>query len=233
MAGAIVFDPALAGQVQEAWFNPAWWGERAQRVSAGGRGAAWFVQTPAGEAVLRHYRRGGMAARLTHSRYLWRDEAHTRSVAEFRLTQRLRALGLPVPAPMAAAYWRDGLTYRAAILLRRVPNVCSLAEQLRQDIETTQWNETGGLIAAFHRVGLDHADLNAHNILFENDSGKAWLIDFDRGCLRKPQTAWRVRNLERLRRSLRKLRGAHSFAAIDARFERLQAAYAAAWRERA
>lgn len=226
--GAIVFDPALAGQVHDAWFDPAWWGERAQPVSGSGRGAAWFVETPAGAAVLRHYRRGGLAARVSRSRYFWRDEAHVRSIAEFRLTQQLHTLGLPVPAPLAAAYWRDGPSYRAAILLQRLPKVHSLADYVRHDIDAAPWTEAGRLIALFHRAGLDHADLNAHNILFDGN-GAGWLIDFDRGRLRTSQTAWRTRNLERLRRSLRKLRGAHAIAAIDAHFERLYAAYLAAW----
>ena len=49
------------------------------------------------------------------------------------------------------------------------------------------WEATGRLVARFHRAGLDHADLNAHNILFDG-AGQGWMIDFDRGALRIPAT---------------------------------------------
>ncbi|MEE7561082.1 3-deoxy-D-manno-octulosonic acid kinase, partial [Xanthomonas sp. Kuri4-2] len=90
------------------------------------------------------------------------------------------------------------------------------------------WEETGRLIARFHRAGLDHADLNAHNILFDGNH-QGWLIDFDRGVLRIPATRWRERNLARLQRSLVKLRGERSREEVDKDFARLRRAYDLAW----
>ena len=90
------------------------------------------------------------------------------------------------------------------------------------------WEETGRLIARFHRAGLDHADLNAHNILFDV-TGQGWMIDFDRCRLRIPDTAWRERNLARLKRSLLKLRGAREPAVVKDDFARLRGAYDATW----
>jgi 3-deoxy-D-manno-octulosonic acid kinase len=75
---------------------------------------------------------------------------------------------------------------------------------------------------------VDHADLNAHNILFDA-SGQGWMIDFDRSHLRIPATAWREANLQRLQRSLRKLAGARSMTLVDAEFAQLRAAYQHAW----
>jgi hypothetical protein len=49
-----------------------------------------------------------------------------------------------------------------------------------------------------------HADLTAHNILLDA-AGVPYLLDFDRGRLRAPGR-WRVGNLARLQRSLRKIR---------------------------
>src|SRR3546814_4574658 len=49
------------------------------------------------------------------NRYIWRGAASTRSFAEFDLLSFMHAAGLPVPRPLAAAYWRQGLSYRAAI----------------------------------------------------------------------------------------------------------------------
>jgi 3-deoxy-D-manno-octulosonic acid kinase len=62
--GAIVFDPARLRQAEPAMLEPEYWGARAEPVSGqGGRGAAWFVSGDDGDAVLRHYRRGGFMAR--------------------------------------------------------------------------------------------------------------------------------------------------------------------------
>jgi 3-deoxy-D-manno-octulosonic acid kinase len=83
-------------------------------------------------------------------------------------------------------------------------------------------------VARFHRAGLDHADFNAHNILFDA-TGHGWLIDFDRGRIRIPETRWRERNLARLQRSLLKLRGARDEQAVRRDVARLRGAYDATW----
>lgn len=227
--GAILFDAQLLQRADPAWFEPDWWGERARAVDAGGRGGAWFVDGPFGAAVLRGYRRGGMAARLSRDRYVWHGAERTRSFAEFRLTRALRALGLPVPRPIAAMYQRSGAGYRAAILVERLHDVRSLAQLAAADPARAPWDKAGRLVSRFHRAGLDHADLNAHNVLFD-PVGKGWLIDFDKSALRIPATGWRERNLQRLRRSLLKERGARSQAQVLHDFAQLRAAYEADWR---
>ena len=209
------------------WLDPGHWGKRAQPVQAGGRGGAWFVDTPCGPAVLRRYLRGGMAARLSRDRYVWQGESRVRSVAEYRLTESLLKQGLPVPRPIAAGYERSGSLYRAAILLERLPGVSTFAERIQAQGVDAPWEDTGRLVASFHRAGLDHADLNANNILFDA-AGQGWLIDFDRSRLRKPGATWRGNNLARLLRSLQKLRGTRSRVEVDADFARLRRAYDAA-----
>ena len=62
------------------------------------------------------------------------------------------------------------------------------------------WIAVGRCIRRFHDFGLCHADLNAHNVMFDG-AGAVWLIDFDRGRLRRAGL-WRDANLVRLRRSL-------------------------------
>jgi len=226
--GAILFDTERARQVAPDWFSPAFWDERARPVSVGGRGGAWFVDAPGSAMVLRHYLRGGWAANVSRDGYIWHGANRVRSFAEFRLTRALHARGLPVPRPLAACYRRKGASYRAAILIERLAGVHSLAERADIAAHDAPWEETGRLIARFHRAGLDHADLNAHNILFDA-TGQGWLIDFDRGRLRIPETAWRERNLARLRRSLLKLRGAREPAMVKQDFARLRGAYDATW----
>lgn len=225
--GAIVFDAARVEQARAEWFDAAAWGTRATPVSTGGRGAAWFVDAPFGAVVLRHYRRGGFAARMSRDRYWWGGEAAVRGVAEFRLLREVARRGVPVPRPVATMYVRRGAHYRASILLDRIPGARTFADRVID--ATAPWADAGRLVARAHRAGLDHADLNADNILFD-DAGGAHLIDLDRGVLRTLGEGWRRRNLERLHRSLLKRRGSRSPAEIEAGFSDLTAAYEEAWR---
>ncbi|GFZ98907.1 3-deoxy-D-manno-octulosonic acid kinase [Dyella caseinilytica] len=203
--GVILFDADLSPQVDGAWFDLDYWRERAALSTlGGGRGGIAVIATPAGECVLRHYRRGGMVAALMGDRYLWTGADRTRSVAEFRLLQAMGKLGLPVPHVVAARYQRAGLYYRADLITRRIAETGTLAECLaegRLDAELAQ--EVGALVARFHREGIWHADLNAHNVLVA--PAALYLIDFDRGRIRAPGAGWRMANLQRLRRSLFKL----------------------------
>ncbi len=208
--GAILFDAALCGAARPDadWFSAAHW-EALGRAEArgGGRGGVAFVETPAGACVLRHYHRGGMAARVSADSYLWTGAKRTRSFREFRLLDHLVAAGLPVPAPVAARYVRDGLSYRADLIVRRIPSVETLAERLAR----------GALDAPLgERVGATLAR-NAHNILLDARNHVA-LIDFDRGSLRKPALSWQQSNLARLRRSLVKLGAKKRFDDFDTRF---------------
>lgn len=220
--GAIVFDPARVEQAHADWFDADAWGERATPVSTGGRGAAWFVDAPFGDAVLRHYRRGGLAARVSRDRYWWSGEHDVRGVAEFRLLREAARRGVPVPAPIAAQYLRRGAHYRTSILVERIHGARTLAE--RAIAGDAPWAAAGALVARAHRAGLDHADLNADNILFD-EKGAAHLIDLDRGRFRTLGEGWRQRNLARLHRSLRKRRGERDIADIDRGFAELASAY--------
>jgi 3-deoxy-D-manno-octulosonic acid kinase len=203
--GAILFDPGMSPQVDGRWFDPAWWqGQDALRTQAGGRGGVAVIATPAGECVLRHYRRGGMVAALMGDRYLWTGADRTRSFAEFRLLQAMLKQELPAPEVVAARYQKTGLHYRADLITRRIPDAQTLAECLAEGrLDTELAQEVGALVARFHRAGVWHADLNAHNVLVAPSA--LYLIDFDRGQRRAPAEGWRMANLQRLRRSLFKL----------------------------
>ncbi len=203
--GTILYDADTVPQVEHAWFDPEYWrASRQLRGRGGGRGAVCYLDTPAGAAVLRHYQRGGMVANVLGDRYLWTGLDHTRSFAEFRLLARLRALALPVPVPLAARCVRRGIHYTADLLTRRIEDAMTLAESLHaQRLDAALAEACGAQIARFHRRGVWHADLNAHNLLVTDKL--IYCIDFDRGELRAPARAWQQANLRRLRRSLVKL----------------------------
>ena len=193
--------PLRAG---EALFDPNFWSARGELAAvSAGRGAAWYVGSSA-PWVLRHYRRGGLIARISQDRYVWSGEDRVRAFAEWRLLFYLAQRGLNVPKPVAAFYRRGALTYRCDLITLRIANAEALSAALASAaLSEPKWRAIGAAIARLHRHGVDHADLNAHNILLEKNSAVS-VIDFDRGQLRAPG-AWTSGNLSRLQRSLAKI----------------------------
>ncbi|MDR5898926.1 3-deoxy-D-manno-octulosonic acid kinase [Halomonas vilamensis] len=208
-------------QIQSALFTPDYWRERALiKGEAPGRGSSLFLQPIPGAStqwVLRPYRRGGLIAKLSESRYIWTGRENTRAFREMRLTAALFAQGLPVPRPTAACVTRHGLTYEAALITQRIPGARALADWLSDErisgkTLNTALENVGRMIRRFHDHGLDHVDLNARNILLE-PQGTPWLIDLDRCRLRSPGK-WQSMNLKRLERSIHKLNPTMSIISI-------------------
>ena len=202
--GSIVFDAGLLPQATLALRDPEAWPGAQLLKGQGGRGAAVLVEGSFGSGILRHYRRGGLVGRWNKDAYLYLGENRVRSLREFSLLAELYRRGLPVPRPVFAAWQRQGPWYRADLLTCLIPQTRTLATCLGQAQDQIYWERTGIMIAAFHRQGVCHADLNAHNILVDANA-EIWLIDFDRGVLRHPARRWQDANLARLRRSLEKL----------------------------
>ena len=204
--GAMLYDAACLDHPDPAVFNPAHWQALGTlQATPGGRGTVAFVTTATLERwVLRHYRRGGFIARIARDRYFWTGATATRSFREWRLLRQLRAWKLPVPRPIAARYVRLGLGYRADLITAELPTRMTLAQALQAGpLAAAQWTAIGACIGALHAHGVQHADLNAHNLLLD-DAGKVYVLDFDRGRIRA-RGHWQQRVLRRLQRSLAKV----------------------------
>lgn len=203
--GAMLYDASRCGQPDERIFERDHWRARgALEETAGGRGTVAFVHDGGRRWVLRHYRRGGLVARLLRDRYLWTGAGRTRAFREWRLLQELHAAGLPVPAPVAARYLRQGPFYRADLVTEELPTRLTLAQALqRGPLDAAAWRAVGACVGALHGHGVRHADLNAHNLLLAPD-GRVYVVDFDRGRIRA-RGAWEQAVLGRLHRSLRKV----------------------------
>lgn len=218
--GAVIHDSARLGvEVDEAWFH----GVAGDYV--GGRGTVTRVETRAGRAVLRHYRRGGLIAHLLGDRYLYLRRELTRPFREFRLMAWAARNTLPVPAPLAARVLRSGLWYRGELLVEAVADARTLAQCLESPARI-DWGAIGAAIARVHAAGIHHADLNAHNLLLDI-KGRVWVIDFDRGARRDVDRRWPAANLARLERSLLKLAAPLRVPAFDANWAALCDAHAA------
>lgn len=227
--GGILYDASRLRKPAAELFEPGYWqAQGALREIAGGRASVAIITAGEERWVLRHYRRGGFIARVSRDSYLWLGEARTRSFAEWRLLAELRRRGLPVPAPIAARYVRGALTYRADLITEHLPDCRTLADAITgAQLPREQWSVIGRTIAAFHREGVHHADLNAHNIMLEHAvAPRVYLLDFDRGRI-EARGAWEQDVLARLRRSLEKIRSQRRDVAFaDEQWGWLMAGYA-------
>lgn len=218
---------AWRDRARPEWFEVQRYGANALPIGAGGRGGAWYLEGPFGAGVLRNYRRGGLVARFSAEHYLWLGRARARCVREIELLEALVAAGLPVPEPIAGAWWRDGPFYRAALLMRRIAIRGDLMSLVHEDAAAAPWAEVGRCVARFHRFGAHHPDLNARNIVQQEDGGIA-VIDWDRGSAGHRPGGWCEVELGRLERSLMKYRRHVTGPAIAAGLRALRVAYAQA-----
>ncbi|TVP75910.1 MAG: 3-deoxy-D-manno-octulosonic acid kinase [Gemmatimonadales bacterium] len=183
-------------------------GTSEHRLEAG-RGHVRFFRWPAREPeegevglVHRSYYRGGLPGRLVRRRYLWTGLARTRPVRELVLAATLHRWGLPVPDAVAARVHRRGPTWEGDLVTVEVPRSRTLADRIREGSAPPQlWAAAGRSVRRLHDAGAWHADLNVRNLLAD-DADRIWVIDWDRGQIRRVRPGWRQSNLLRLRRSL-------------------------------
>lgn len=169
-----------------------------------GRGQVVFFEHDDQHLVLKRYHRGGILSRLIKDTYLYSGLSRSRMWQEFHLLARMRELGLPVPRPIAVRCVKTtALSYQGELIIERILNARTLAAILcQQPLPETTWEAIGEVIRRFHDHNVDHADLNACNILI-NSQGQVYLIDFDKSRIHsKRNNTRRHANLGRLRRSL-------------------------------
>jgi 3-deoxy-D-manno-octulosonic acid kinase len=136
----------------------------------------------------------------------------SRPLREARASLEARRRGIPTPRVMAGAIYPSGLFYRADLVTEYVADAVDLAELLFREDRTRRersdvLREVGRLIGRTAAAGIEHADLNAKNVLIEAQRGGALplFLDLDRCRVLPPGLrATPDRMLERLRRSLRK-----------------------------
>ncbi len=208
----------LSGQSSPAdisldWFSADFWRQQNKiYAQKKGRASVWFFKHNNVKGVLRHYWRGGLIGKLLRDQYLYLGLKNSRVYQEFDLLCKLQKLGLNVPTPLAAKIEKKGLIYNADIITQAIEGAQSILDVLKQrPLSSLEIKQVAICIAEFHRRGVYHADLNINNILFSQASGqvddinnKVYLIDFDRGSLKKPQTGWQQNNINRLKRSFSK-----------------------------
>ena len=197
---------------------------RAINAQTGGRNTVWHITLGANEGVLRHYYRGGLAAKISNDRFLWTGINRCRAITEYKLLEFMRDKGLDVPEPIGARVQRYGLYYTCDLITRYIPNSKTFGSLLTHSPQSAElWSATGYAIKAMHNHRIWHSDLNAHNILLTQNN-QITLIDFDR-CRKRKDTGWEQSNLERLKRSLVKLKRIDNIQYTDSDWQLLLDAY--------
>jgi len=202
---AIAYDERLLDAPRLEYFSVDYWRSRnAVAGEAVGRGSAWFIDTASGPIVLREYRRGGWAAHFSRRGYVFTGVARSRPMKEYQLLAELHARGLSVPRPVAALCQHRGVISTGAIMTVRIASAKTLADSLTHDGHIAGlWASVGRCIRQFHDAGVWHADLNARNILLDEEF-RVFLIDFDRARFNPGKPVNGTGNLNRLKRSLLK-----------------------------
>ena len=204
----IWYDPELLAQVPEGdidqIFEAEYWQQQdAISGSAQGRGTTWFIQLDGIQAALRHYRRGGLFGKLVEDQYRFSDCESTRCAMELNVLSVLANAGVNIPKPIAARAIKSGLLYRADLMSERIPNAKDLVDVLvNSPIDADVYRRIGQEVRKMHDAGVNHTDLNIHNILLD-DSQTVWIIDFDK-CRQQAGDDWKESNLNRLKRSFLK-----------------------------
>jgi len=221
----IWYDESLITEPVQTLFDIAYWQNKNAVVgSATGRGTTWFLQLETMQAALRHYRRGGWFGKIVRDQYWFLGLERTRSYAEFVLLQKLRSAGINVPRPIAAKVERTGWLYRADLLSEKISEASDLIDKLqRERLSSDDYQKIGLEIRKMHNAGVNHTDLNIHNILLDSE-GKVWIIDFDK-CKQQSGNQWKERNLNRLLRSFRKERNKRNIHWSEDDFESLMLGY--------
>lgn len=207
--GAILYDKSIINKISEERFTAAGWLHAEVLTGAlrsGGRGNTMYVGNIPRQFVLRHYLRGGLVGKLIKDTYLFSGADKTRAFLEWRLLDKLASNNMRVPRPAAARYVQRGTFYTADIITVRVPDIVPLSQYIADnDPDEAFWQGCGKALYEFHAAGVYHADMNAYNVQIDSD-GLLWLLDFDKGALRRPGP-WQQKTLSRLHRSLHKIVG--------------------------
>ena len=202
----ILHDEDAVGNLGRKHFDLAYWQASAEYENVvGGRGGSIKISLDGRPAILRRYLRGGMITRVSTDRYLWLGRSRTRAWREWAILKLALEAGMPVPTPLGVCVCRDGLLYRAAIITAYIKNTETLAERIaHSELELKSWHRLGLLLQNFQQHRFRHADLNANNLLVDQQD-QFYIIDFDKARVMRNLDNWQWSPLLRLQRSLEKI----------------------------
>ncbi len=206
------------------------WAARSEdgRELGGGRLPAYSVTLPGHDrrVVVRHSHRGGLLAPLLGDLFL----PPTRAPYELIVSHLLAGVGVRTPLVVAiAVYTVRRILRRSDIVSLELPGR-DLADALRDapdaDVRRGWLDSIAALVRSLTAVGAWHPDLNVGNVLLVESGPAAWdayVLDIDRLQFLPPaDPTVRDANLDRLERSIRKLRERAGVGFDDAEIRQLR-----------
>lgn len=174
----------------------------APRGALGGRSKS-FVSSLSGigRIFVKHYSHGGLLRAVTGGRFL--GVGRQRSQIEFEMLERVRALGVNAPRPLAIIT-KGAIVYGTWLVMEELVDTRNLVELQSDDGDELRvaMEALGTQVGILIKHGIFHVDLHPGNVLVSKD-GKAFVVDFDKA--RKfsgGETALRELYLRRWRRAV-------------------------------
>ena len=206
----------------------SWASQQPDAQDLGGRIPAYSVLLPGQErrVVVRHSHHGGLLGRLQGDLFL----PPTRAPYELLISHVLAGLGVRTPLVVAiAVYPVKRLFRRSDVVSLELPGRDlgkALRDQPDPDVRRGWLTSIATLIRALTSIGAWHPDLNVGNVLLVETGPSAWdayVLDIDRLQFAPPSDPTvRDANLDRLERSVRKLRARFGVGFDDAEMRQLR-----------
>lgn len=206
-----------------------WAASQADRRELGGRIPAYSVLLPGQErrVVVRHSHHGGLLGPLQGDVFL----PPTRAPYELLVSHLLAGVGVRTPLVVAIAVYPVRRFFRRSDVVSLELPGRDLGQALRDqpdaDVRRGWLDSIAALIRSLTTVGAWHPDLNVGNVLLVEAGPNAWdayVLDIDRLMFMPPSDPnVRDANLDRLERSIRKLRQRFGVGFDDAEIRQLRA----------
>lgn len=206
----------------------AWASKQPDALDLGGRVPAYSVLIPGQErrVVVRHSHHGGLLGPLQGDLFF----PPTRAPYELLVSHLLAGLGVRTPLVVAiAVYPVKRIFRRSDVVSLELPGRDlgkALRDQPDADVRKGWLDSIAALIRALTSIGAWHPDLNVGNVLLVESGPSAWeayVLDIDRLQFAPPSDPTvRDANLDRLERSIRKLRSRFGVGFDDAEMRQLR-----------
>lgn len=206
----------------------AWASSQPDRIDLGGRVPAYSVLLPGQDrrVVVRHSHHGGLLGKLQGDLFF----PPTRAPYELLVSHLLAGLGVRTPLVVAiAVYPVRRVLRRSDVVSLELPGK-DLGKALRDapdaDVRRSWLNSIAALIRSLTSIGAWHPDLNVGNVLLVENGPSTWdayVLDIDRLQFSPPSDPTvRDANLDRLERSIRKLRARFGVGFDDGEIRQLR-----------
>lgn len=206
----------------------AWASQQPDLQDLGGRVPAYSVLLPGQErrVVVRHSHHGGLLGPLQGDLFF----PPTRAPYELLVSHLLAGLGVRTPLVVAIAVYPVKRIFRRSDVVSLELPGRDLGKALRDhpdaDVRRGWLDSIAALIRSLTTIGAWHPDLNVGNVLLVESGPSAWeayVLDIDRLQFAPPSDPTvRDANLDRLERSIRKLRARFGVGFDDAEMRHLR-----------